>query len=244
MISSSRTKQTRAPLWTLLQTHGFAPSLPTCPPAPAGVQVLTTVVLVQVFVQVLTAVYIFQAVMIALLSIKRFPWVPLMLPCCLATGLFHSSARQLLRRPSQVLALQDARELDQLDVCAGWQPRQEQRPASGSGELHPLLQPAGSTAPPAAAGAADTRQQRDQHESTALAAAAGSKLQLPGVSAAAGALGASSAGQLSQHDVANATLARQLYTSPAFQSTEGQLQQLLAEVADVRRRLQRGRNPG
>ena len=38
----------------------------------------------------------------------------------------------------------------------------------------------------------------------------------------------------------DAALAEQLYQPPAFRSTRQQLQQLLAEVEDVRGRLQRG----
>jgi hypothetical protein len=81
----------------------------------------------QVFVQLMVALYIFQAVMLALLSIKRFPWAPLLLPCTLLTALFHVAAGQLLRRPSEVLALQDARELDQLDAAAAGERRGQLR---------------------------------------------------------------------------------------------------------------------
>ncbi|KIZ05265.1 Uncharacterized protein RSN1 [Monoraphidium neglectum] len=69
----------------------------------------------QVFVQIMTALYIFQAVMVSLLSIKRFVFAPLLVPLFLVTVVYHRAAMTLFRRPWETLSLRDARDLDEGD---------------------------------------------------------------------------------------------------------------------------------
>jgi hypothetical protein len=203
---------------------------------------------------VLTALYLHQAVMLALLSLKAFPWAPLMLPASAATALFHSAAGQLLARPSQVTALQDARRLDQLE-------QQEQEGPSGltrpqlqglerpQEQLLGLLEkgwpegsqreasekPAGRVAEPAgdaahkgvgisSADGSDDSVQRDQQGSG-------------GGAGRAGAGGVVAAGSTDDKAPSAAALARQLYLSPAFRPCAAELAALLAEVDSVRCRL-------
>jgi hypothetical protein len=57
----------------------------------------------QVFVQIVTALYLYQAVMLSLLSIKRFVFAPLLVPLLALTALYHRAAMALFRRPWETL---------------------------------------------------------------------------------------------------------------------------------------------
>jgi len=58
----------------------------------------------QVFEQVMVGIYVFQLSMIGLLSIKQFPYTPLLLPCFIGTMVYHSRcAGSRLPWPSQRL---------------------------------------------------------------------------------------------------------------------------------------------
>lgn len=73
----------------------------------------------QVFEQVMVVLYIMQLAMIGLLSVKQFPYTPLLLPCILGTLVFHTSTRTLMRRPYRVTSLHDAAVLDLHDKVFG-----------------------------------------------------------------------------------------------------------------------------
>jgi hypothetical protein len=64
------------------------------------------------FRHVFIALYIFQAVMAALLIVKRFVWTPLIVPAFLATLLVHHIGSRLLQRSWDVLSMKAAHKLD------------------------------------------------------------------------------------------------------------------------------------
>lgn len=188
------------------------------------------------FLQVLTALYLHQAVMLALLSLKAFPWVPLLLPAVIATALFHSAAAQLLERPSSVTALQDARRLDELEAqLQGRQGQQQapeqclQRQGVGAGSVAGALKSRAEAADGAhgSAGEDDAPLVRDQ--------GSGESQDLGG--AVPPWRGGGSDGSGAAGDGAAAGVAQQLYLSPAFQPRAAEVAALLAEVEVVRSRL-------
>ncbi|KXZ43993.1 hypothetical protein GPECTOR_75g716 [Gonium pectorale] len=73
----------------------------------------------QVFRQVMVGLYTSHVVMLGLLSIKRFPFAPLLLPATAAAAAFHRAATRMYDRPWRILALRDAADLDQLDEMYG-----------------------------------------------------------------------------------------------------------------------------
>ncbi|KAG2430435.1 hypothetical protein HXX76_009959 [Chlamydomonas incerta] len=99
----------------------------------------------QVFGQVMTGVYLHQAVMIALLSIKQFPWAPLALGAPLAAAAFHRAVTRMYRRPWNSTSLRDAADLDAADRQQQHHPQQQQQQQT----LLPLLLPPGEQLPTA-----------------------------------------------------------------------------------------------
>mmetsp|Transcript_6024 Transcript_6024/g.16044 ORF Transcript_6024/g.16044 Transcript_6024/m.16044 type:complete len:898 (+) Transcript_6024:96-2789(+) len=108
----------------------------------------------RVFEQVMVGIYIFQLAMIGLLSVKHFPYSPLLLPCLVGTMVFHASTRTLMRRPYRVTSLHDAAVLDMHDKDVDIEeegPRDQEPPSEfylppvlkiKPGDLGPLLQQA------------------------------------------------------------------------------------------------------
>jgi len=71
-----------------------------------------------VFRQVITTLYIFQLVMIALLIVKRFVWVVLLLIPLAVTIVVHRIGSGFLQRSWGVMSMRTAHELDVADAAA------------------------------------------------------------------------------------------------------------------------------
>eukprot|EP00879_Flechtneria_rotunda_P010123 GHRR01010581.1.p1 GENE.GHRR01010581.1~~GHRR01010581.1.p1 ORF type:complete len:468 (+),score=154.92 GHRR01010581.1:1140-2543(+) len=70
----------------------------------------------QLFRHVFVALYLFQLVMAALLIVKRFVWVPLLIPIFLITLLVHRIGSALLQRSWRTLSMRAAYDLDVEDA--------------------------------------------------------------------------------------------------------------------------------
>jgi hypothetical protein len=69
----------------------------------------------QLFRHVFIALYVFQIIMGALLIVKRFVWVALLVPLLFATALVQHIGSKLLQRSWDVLSVRAAHELDVQD---------------------------------------------------------------------------------------------------------------------------------
>ncbi|GFR49707.1 hypothetical protein Agub_g11860 [Astrephomene gubernaculifera] len=69
-----------------------------------------------VYNQVMVGLYIMQLAMLGLLSIKKFPFAPLIIPLLICSIASHISTLKLYRRPWSVAALHDAAEMDLLEA--------------------------------------------------------------------------------------------------------------------------------
>ncbi|WIA11265.1 hypothetical protein OEZ85_011390 [Tetradesmus obliquus] len=186
----------------------------------------------QLFRHVFIALYIFQLIMAALLIVKRFVWVVLLLPLFFLTALTQHIGSKLLQRSWDVLSVRAAHELDLQDRQEAAQALRFWRQPQLAGQLAGNLQEGGGLA---------GKQQLRAGSAGAAAAAAGvdvdASFNRDGEGTAAASAEAREAEEVCRSQAAQWA---QLYRPPAEQLLEaaGPLQETLAaRVGAVQTRL-------